>query len=292
MQDWIGRVPSIDWTLAAGLMISALVAMLTRHRGGRFRGLLGWVGFWLLLGAILVAISRLRPWISLTLLGLLMFAELRTFFSLVPVRPRDRYAVLASYVAIPTALLLGANVTQASFLATLSVLLFLLLPVLLSIRASQEGLLESMGRLLLGVLLFVFCASHMGLMVHWPASGLPELFALLVLGAELPQRLAGRFGHESGLLRSTIGLVGGVVLATGFGYWLGPSCGLVEEDSARAGLLVALAVTLGSLLTGAVMRNLELGAAATRVGRGAFLDRAIPAVYAAPVFFHYLVHFA
>ena len=200
--------------------------------------------------------------------------------------------MLASYVAIPVALLLGSGVSQASFLAALSVLLFLVLPVLLTIGASQEGLLESMGRLLLGVLLFVFCASHIGLMAHWPKTGLPELYALLVLAAELPQRLAGRFGRETAKLRATIGLAVGLAAAAAVGFVLGPSCGLVEEDAARAGLLVGIAVTLGSLVTGGVMRNLALGSAATRVGRGAFLDRAIPAVYAAPVFFHYLNYFA
>ena len=76
------------------------------------------------------------------------------------------------------------------------------------------------------------------------------------------------------------------------GYWLGPHCGLIKEDGARAGLFVLVAVTLGAMVAGAVAVDLALKGAALRVGRGATLNRAIPAVYAIPVYFHYLNHFA
>ena len=46
-----------------------------------------------------------------------------------------------------------------------------------------------LGRVLLGVLSFVFCPAHLALLVHWPQSGLLELYGVLVLSAELPQRL-------------------------------------------------------------------------------------------------------
>ena len=65
-----------------------------------------------------------------------------------------------------------------------------------------------------------------------------------------------------------------------------------QEDGARAGFLVALAVTMGALVTTALMQELARGSSTARVGRVGLLDRAIPAVYAAPVFFHYLNHFA
>ena len=49
---------------------------------------------------------------------------------------------------------------------------------------------------------------------------------------------------------------------------------------------------MGAFVSEAVMRELMPGSTGVRVGRWAFLDRAIPAVYAAPVFFHYMNHFA
>jgi predicted CDP-diglyceride synthetase/phosphatidate cytidylyltransferase len=221
-----------------------------------------------------------------------MFAALRAYFFVAPVRPRDRYAVLATYLSIPFALWPAFTGSHDAFLATVPVALFLFIPVFLSIGSSQEGLLDSMGRTLLGVLFFVFCVAHLGLLVHQEPAGLLELFGVLVLASELPQRLFGRFQPGSGWVKPSAGIVVSVLFAVGIGFWIGPWCGLVEEDAARAGLLVVIAVTLGALVSGAVAQDLSQSQAASRLGRGAFLNRMVPAVYAAPVFFHYINHFA
>jgi phosphatidate cytidylyltransferase len=292
MEPSVFGIPRIVVVLAGTLAISGLLALASRRRGGRYRGLPGWVLFWIVFAGILVSLSRLLPAISLTMLGLLMFAALRTYLFVAPVRPRDRYAMLAAYLAIPFALYPGFTGSEAAFLATVPVTLFLLFPVLLAAGKPQEGLLESMGRLLIGVLLFVFCAAHLGLLVRWEQRGLLELFGVLVLAAELPGRLTGRFRQGGGWARSVFGIAAGAVMAAALGFWAGPWCGLVEEDGARVGMLVAVAVTMGALVSEAVMFDLSPNAPATRVGRWAFLDRAIPAVYAAPVFFHYLNYFA
>ncbi len=288
MEALLFGIPKMVWLLAAGLGVCGLVVLTMRRRGGRFRGLPGWLGFWALFAGILVSLSRLWPWVSLSMLGLVMFATLRRYFFLAPVRPRDRYAMLAAYLAIPLAL----AVEPDTFFATVPVALFLLFPVLLSAGRPQEGLLESMGRILLGVTLFVFCMGHLGLLVRWEQAGLLELFGVMVLAAELPGRLTGRLRQGGTWARSAIGVVSGVVLASGLGFWAGPWVGVVEEDGARAGALVAIGVTMGALVSEAIMRDLSPLTATGRVGRWAFLDRAIPAVYAAPVFFHYLNHFA
>jgi len=292
VKDWIANLPKIEWALAAMLAICALSALLTRRRGGHFRGLPGWVGFWAVFSGVLVSLSRLQPRISLTMLGILMFVGLRSYFFVAPVRPRDRYAVLAAYLAIPVALYSGFTGSQATFLAIVPVGLFLLLPVLLSMGPPQEGLLESMGRMLLGVSFFVFSAAHLGLFVRREQPDLLELFGVLVLAAELPARLTGRFRLGGGRARTAIGVASGAVLAVAAGYWAGPWCGLAPEDAARAGLLVAVAVTLGAWVSEAIMRDLSPASSAGRTGRWALLDRTIPAVYAAPVYFHYLNLFA
>ena len=45
-------------------------------------------------------------------------------------------------------------------------------------------------------------------------------------------------------VRPALGVAAAAVLATAVGFWAGPKCGLVEEDGGRAGLLVAVAVTM------------------------------------------------
>ena len=281
-------IPRTVAALAALLGLSALLALAARRRGGRFRGLPGWVGFWGVFAGILVSLSRFPTIVSRAMLGLLMYAALRTYASLAPVRQPDRWAILAAYLAVPFAI----YVSQETFFATVPLALVLLFPVLLSAGRPQEGLLDSMGRILLGVGLFVYSAAHIGLLVRADRPGLLELFGILVLGAELPGRLTGRFRQGGGWARSSFGVAAGLLFATALGYFCAPWCRITHGDGGRAGFLVALAVTLGALVSEAVMRDLTPGMPAVRVGRWAFLDRVFPPIYAAPVFFHYLNHFA
>jgi predicted CDP-diglyceride synthetase/phosphatidate cytidylyltransferase len=277
--------------LGASVAIAGLAALWTRRRGGRFRGLPGWAGFWVVFALLLVCLSRATPWVSFPLLAALMFAALRAYFFLAPIRPADRRAVIAAYVAIPLVLYPIVVGAAATFLVVVPVSLFLLMPLLIALGPPGEGLLDAIGRTLLAVLLFIFCTAHLGLLVR-EAAGLVELFGVLVIWAELAQRLIGRFRPRESRLRPLIGLLVSGVLAHGLGFWLGPQCGVSGATGGRAGLLVALAVAAGAVVNEAVARDLDLSSSTFRLGRGALLDRTIPAVYAAPVFYHYLITFA
>lgn len=283
-------VPPIILALALALLLAAPFAFLAGRRGGRFRGMPGWVGFWTFFGGLLVCLSRAEFWISFPFLAALMFAGLREYFFLAPIRPQDRWAILVAYLSIPCSLYPAYIDSYSTFTVVVSVVLVLLLPAVLSAAPRQSGLLDSMGRVLLGSLLFVFCAAHLGLMAHQPRGRL-ELFAILVLMAELPQRLAGRPGPGMGFVRSMAALVTAIALDMGIGAWLGPLGSVTPMQGTIAGLLVALAVTAGALVAGAVAEDLKLTASSSLVGRGAFLDRSVPAMYAAPVFYNFLKYF-
>ena len=288
MEGWLSELRAIDRVLAGAVLTAVAVALATRRRGGRFRGLLGWSGFWAFFAVVLASLSRLPSWFSLTLLGLMMYAGLRTYFFVAPMRPRDRYAILGAYLSIPIALWPGFTGSDAAYLATVPIVAFLVFPVLLVAGCPGEGMLDSLGRLFLGVLVFVFCASHLGLLAR---SELLELFGVLALAADLPQRLIGRPAPGTRWGRPALGIAAGAVLAIAVGFWVGPSCGLVEEDAGRAGLLVAVGGSMGAAVNGGILRDLTLSPQGL-YGRGAFLDRVVPPLYAAPLFFHYLNHFA
>lgn len=299
MTNLLKAVSDIDWILAVAVLVAAMIAVPAGRRGGRFRTLPGWAGSWVMLGVILLVLSHAPRPVGLVALGLLMFATLRGYFFVAPVRTRDRYAVLAAYLAVPFALYTAYVGSHEFFLATVPVTLFLLVPVFLALGKQQVGMLDSMGRALLGVVFFVFCTAHLALLSDvrpeafgdLAPHGLPQLFGVLVLSAELPRRLCGGFSGKSGWMRPVSGIVFGILLAAGIGFWVGPRAGLVEEDAARAGFLVGCAVNLGATVSKAVAKDLEL-TMQTILGRGALIDRLVPAVYAAPVFFHYLNQFA
>jgi len=116
-------IPRTVVALAALLGLSALLALAARRRGGRFRGLPAWVGFWGVFAGILVSLSRFPTLVSRAMLGLLMYAALRTYASLAPVRQRDRWAILAAYLAVPFAI----YVSQETFSATVPLAVVLLM---------------------------------------------------------------------------------------------------------------------------------------------------------------------
>jgi len=281
------EIPRLVLVLAAALVVIAPVAILAGRKGGRYRALPGWVAAWAQFAVLIVILSRLSPKISLPLLGIVMFFALKQYFFLTPLRPQDRWAIFLVYLFIPLALWL-AWVGSFTLLSGATVIgLFLLIPVLLSVAPRQPGLLDALGRVLLGVLAFVLCAAHFGLMTHLPAGSL-ELFGVCALLADLCQRLSGRMRPGEELGRPVLGVVAGAAAAAAAGAWLAPLASATPAHGAVAGALIALATAGGSLVSDAVAHDLMRTQSDAILGRAAFLDRTFPAIYAAPVFYHYL----
>lgn len=275
------------WVLALAVVASAAFALPLASRGGRFRALPGWIAFWVTFAVLLFGLTRIPLAAGLSLLGALMFAALREYFFVAPVRPKDRWAILVCYLTIPIVLVAVFFDSYGAFLAGVLLSLLLVQPTALSIGAPAPGLLDAMGRVLLGLLVFVFCAAHLGWMARW-GSGRLELFGVLVLASELPQRVVGRIRAGEPLARPLLGILVSVALTCGVAAWLAPGLGIETRHGIALGLLVVASVTAGRTVTEAVSQDLSLAPAAARVGRGALLDRTMPAVYAAPLFFHYV----
>jgi phosphatidate cytidylyltransferase len=280
-------IPKLDWILALVLASIAPLAILAGRRGGRFRGLPGWIGAWTQFAVLIVALSRVTPVVSFPLLGIVMFVALKQYFFLTPLRPQDRWAIFLSYLAIPLALWPAWEGSFDLLTAATIVGLFLSIPVLLSIAPRQPGLLDALGRVLLGVFVFVFCASHFGLMRQLPDGSL-ELFAVTGLLADLPQRLIGRMRPGGGRVRPILGVAVSLGMAAAAGVLLAPYAGIAASHGAVAGALAALGMAGGALVSDAVAQDLERTQSDARLGRAAFLDRTLPVIYAAPVFYHYL----
>lgn len=280
-------VPKLVVIFIATLIMVAPFAVLAGRRGGRYRALPGWILAWAEFAVLIVALSRLSPSISFSLLGVVMFVALKQYFTLTPLRPQDRWAILVAYVSIPLALWPTWAGSFGLLSAATVIGVFLLIPVLLSIVPRQAGLLDALGRLLLGVLVFVFCAAHFGLMTRLPQGSL-ELFGIVALLADLPQRLTGRIRPGEERARPFLGVVVSVALAAAVGSQLAPLAGTAPLHGAVAGTLVALAMAGGSLVSEAVAQDLLRSQSDAMLGRAAFLDRTLPVIYAAPIFYHYL----
>jgi phosphatidate cytidylyltransferase len=280
-------IPKLVVILAATLALLAPFAVLAGRRGGRYRAFPGWIAAWAQFAVLIVVLQHLPKTISFPLLGLVMFAALRQYFTLTPLRPQDRWAIVVAFVSIPLALWPTWSGSFGLLSAATVIGLFLLIPVLLSIAPRQPGLLDALGRVLLGVLVFVFCAAHFGLMTHLPGGSL-ELFGITALLADLPQRLSGRIRPGGERVRPFLGVVASVAVAAVVGAALAPLASTAALHGGVAGSLVALAMAGGSLVSDAVAQDLLRTQSDALLGRAAFLDRTLPAIYAAPIFYHYL----
>jgi phosphatidate cytidylyltransferase len=280
-------IPKLVVILAATLALLAPFAVLAGRRGGRYRAFPGWIAAWAQFAILIVVLQHLPRTVSFPLLGLVMFAALRQYFTLTPLRPQDRWAIVVAFVSIPLALWPTWSGSFGLLSAATVIGLFLLIPVLLSIAPRQPGLLDALGRVLLGVLVFVFCAAHFGLMTHLPGGSL-ELFGITALLADLPPRLSGRIRPGGERVRPFLGVVASVAVAAVVGAALAPLASTASLHGGVAGGLVALAMAGGSLVSDAVAQDLLRTQSDALLGRAAFLDRTLPAIYAAPIFYHYL----
>jgi phosphatidate cytidylyltransferase len=280
-------LPQLAVIFVATLVALTPIAILAGRRGGRYRAMPGWIAAWGWFAVLIIVLSRLSRAVSFPLLGVVMFGALKQYFTLTPLRPHDRWATLAAFVSIPLALWPTWAGSFGLLSAATVIGLFLLIPVMLSIGPRQPGLLDSLGRLLLGVLVFVFCAAHFGLMTQLPAGSL-ELFGIVGVMADLPQRLAGRMRPGGERTAPLVGVVAGVALAAGAGALLAPMVSHSSLHGGIAGSLVALSIAGGSLVSDAVGHDLAQSQSDTTIGRAAFLDRTMPVIYAAPIFYHYL----
>ena len=281
-------IPPIDLAFAFALLLAVPFSILASRRGGRFRALPGWSGFWVFFAILLGTLSRGGKAWGFLLLAALMFVGIKQFFFLAPVRPYDRWALFTANLAIPLALWPAYSGKEYLYMVVVPLGLTMTLPVILAMGRGHEGLLDSMGRLLLGVAVFIFGMSHLGLMVHRPEGWL-EMFGVLALVADLVQRLAGRL-HPGGdeVRRGIAGFVTSAAICGALGYGLGIYGGTTERHGAIAGLVVACGIAAGARVAEAVADELEITTPSAIHGRYAFLDRALPAIWAAPFYYHYL----
>lgn len=276
--------------LGAGIGVAGVIALAAGGRGGHYRALPSWAGFWVLFGIVLAALDAMVRWVGVVLLALQMFASLRAYFLVAPVRPKDRYAMLAVYLAIPIALWAAWSGSGAVFFRYIPLAMVLVVPWMLSLGPGNAGLLDSIGRVMLGAAVFVYCGAHLALIPSLAPdrAGVLSWFGLMVVAVELCVRVAGRWGETDVKARVVAGAILGGALACVVGAAFAPALDVSPTAGAIVGGAVALAVLAGSVVTGAVADDLEIDATSSRFGRGAFLDRVVPAVFAAPPFYHAL----
>ena len=239
--------------------------------------------------ALLVVLALARwvsPLAAIGLTALIAFSGLREYLSLADLRPEDRWAMLAAYLAIPLQFYLVAIDWYGFFIVAVPVYVFLLIPFLVVLGGGEaRGCVFSVGGIDFGLFLFVYCLGHFAYLTRFTLS----LALFLVLGValvDLIERAARRTGGGAPLSYAAAVLPVFLVVAV-----LGGRAGLALPHQIGLALILPLVVLMGNFTLRAVETDLGIDPEQIEPGRGRIIDGLRSQLFAAPVVFHYLRYF-
>jgi phosphatidate cytidylyltransferase len=177
---------------------------------------------------------------------------------------------------------------------------FLVLPMLAAARGDVREFLQRSATLQWGLMITVYCVSHVPALLTLDIPGyagrnafLLVFLILVVQSSDVLQyvwgKLAGarKIAPEVSPSKTLEGFLGGVASATLLGgamWWISPFTPL---QAAGIALAVALAGFLGGLVMSAIKRDRGVKDWGTLIeGHGGMLDRLDSVCFSAPIFFH------
>ena len=285
---------------------SVLGLVLNRRYGGTaaapaIQNLTARVGaWWVMVGLLGLAFAFGKPGVIL-LFAFASFAGLREFLTLTTTGRGDHWALaLAFFVVLPLQYYLVWIEWYGLFSIFIPVYVFLLLPVVAALRGDVSRFMERIAELQWGLMIAVFCLSHVPALLTLPIAGfesrkllLVAFFVLVVQASDVLQyvwgKLLGRHKIAPRLSPSkTIeGTVGGVLSATALGaglWWLTP---FTPGHAALMAFVITLVGFCGGLVMSAIKRDRGVKDWGWMIaGHGGMLDRLDSVIFAAPVFFH------
>lgn len=290
--------------LAVLVVASAVAYALRRSPAGAspaVENLNARVRAWWVMVAALGAAFALGETAVIVLFAFASFTALREFLTLTPTRGSDHYALaLAFFLVLPTQYVLVGISWYGLYAIFIPVYAFLLLPIVAALRGDTTGFMRRVAELQWGLMVCVFCVSHVPALMTLNIPGhegrgllLIAFLILVVQSSDVLQyvwgKLAGRHLIAPALSPSKTweGFVGGVATASLIGaalWWITPFTPL---QAAGMALIVNLMGFLGGLVMSAIKRDRGVKDWGYLIeGHGGMLDRLDSVIFAAPVFFH------
>jgi phosphatidate cytidylyltransferase len=256
---------------------------------------------WWSMVAVFAAAFLLGRNATIAMFALISFFALREFLTLTPTKIGDHRALSVAFLAmIPIQYLLIATSWYSLFSIFIPVYGFLFLPSISALAQDTEHFLERSAKIQWGVMIAIYCISHLPALLLLDIPGYagqnPLLMFYLILVVQMSDVMQYVFGKLFGKTKiapvvspskTVEGFVGGGASATLIGaamWWITPFTPL---QSAAMALIIVLMGFLGGLVLSAVKRS--LGAkdwGAMIKGHGGVLDRMDSVSFAAPIFFH------
>ncbi|MDP3895078.1 MAG: phosphatidate cytidylyltransferase [Mesorhizobium sp.] len=237
----------------------------------------------------------------IVLFALVSFAALREYVTLTFSRRSDHWVLLGMFgIVIPVQYVLVWQEWYGLYSIFIPVYCFLVMPALTALRGDTERFLARVAEQQWGIMLAVYCVSHVPALMTLPIPGFEGrgllLIAFLIItvqGSDVLQYIFGKlFGRHAlspnvSPSKTWEGLVGGIAGASALGgllYWLTP---FSPPQAAMIAALSCLMGFLGGLVASAIKRDRGVKDWGQMIeGHGGMMDRADSLVFAAPVFFH------
>ena len=261
--------------------------------------------WWIMVAALCLAFLFGQSGVII-LFALVSFAALREYVTLTQTRRADHRILIGMFfLIIPVQYYLIWIDWYGLYAIFIPVYCFLAMPVLTALSGDTSRFLERISEQQWGIMLSVYCISHVPALMTLDIPGFEGrellLIAFLVAtvqGSDVLQYIFGKlFGRHKiapkiSPSKTWEGFVGGVLSASLLGAalaWLTPFAPL------QAGLLAAAGCVMGffgGLVASAIKRDRGVKDWGHMIeGHGGMLDRADSLVFSAPIFFHIVRYF-
>ena len=239
------------------------------------------------------------------LFALISFAALREFLTLTTKTKADHWAMIASfYVILPAQFILIGLGEAGLFSIFIPVYAFLLLPILSVLRGPSGKFLARISETQWGLMICVYCASHIPALITLDFDGVENrsvlLIAFVVVVVQMGDLADYFVGRKFGTRmvapeispRTWEGCGAGTVVAvlTGlFLVWITPFSPIAAMGMAAISFLVGVG---GSLVFKAIKKDLGVKDWGHLIpGQGGFVDQLDSVIFAAPIFYHLTRYF-
>lgn len=250
---------------------------------------------------ILVSLALLSGRVGvLILFGLISFAALREFLTLSAKSQADHNALaLAFFIVLPAQYLLIGMDWPGLFSIFIPVYGFLLLPIVSALRADPNRFLIRVAETQWGLMICVYCASHLPALMTLDIAGYADrtvlLIAFLVLVVQCGDLLEYFAGRRIGKTKiapgvspkTWEGLACGVISAALIGgllHWITPFGLFGAMAMAGTASLVGM---FGNIVFAAIRRDKGVKDWSHLIpGQGGIMDQLDSVAFAAPIFYH------
>ena len=258
--------------------------------------------WWVMIGVIGLSFACGKGGV-MVLFYLISFYALREFMILAYTRRGDHAAIaVAFYIALPVQYFLIWIEWYGLYSIFIPVYAFLILPILAAVGGDTKRFLERTSKVQWGLMISVFCISHVPALLTLNIPGfegrnllLIAFLVIVVQGSDVLQYVWGKLlgkrkvAPELSPSKTWEGLLGGVASATALGALLSWATPFTPWQAALMSLTICVMGFFGGLVMSAIKRDRGVKDWGTMIeGHGGMLDRLDSVIFAAPIYFHAL----